>query len=92
MQFEWDENKRLYNLAKHGYDFWDARIVFRQAPAVIGSLLPNLTETRLLAIGLLDGKFVTIVFTMRGEMIRIISMRRSRDDEILYYRRTRQTA
>jgi uncharacterized protein len=29
MRFEWDERKRLSNLAKHGLDFLDADLIFR---------------------------------------------------------------
>ena len=80
MDFEFDENKRLKNIEKHGIDFLNADILFGNphlkapAKAVDG-------EQRWLAIGMINDDFVTAVFTWRGPVIRIISMRRSRNDE-----------
>jgi uncharacterized DUF497 family protein len=80
MEFEFDENKRLKNIEKHGIDFIDADILFGnprlEAPAktVDG-------EQRGLAVGMIDDVYVTAVFTRRGPVIRIISMRRARDEE-----------
>ena len=46
----------------------------------------HLGEPRKLAIGKIDGKFWTVIFTLRGMTIRMISARRSRDNEKkLYY-------
>jgi uncharacterized DUF497 family protein len=42
-------------------------------------------ELRKLAIGKIGGKFWTIIFTLRGETVRIISARRSRDNEKKLY-------
>lgn len=80
MEFEFDESKRLTNIARHGLDFLDADILFDnphlEAPAktVDG-------EQRWLAIGTIDDVYVTVVFARRGSVIRIISMRRARHDE-----------
>jgi uncharacterized DUF497 family protein len=80
MEFEFDENKRLANIEGHGIDFIDADILFGnphlEAPAktVDG-------EQRWLAVGMIDDVYVTAVFTRRGSVIRIISMRRARNDE-----------
>jgi len=72
MRYEWDERKRLSNLEKHGLDFFDVGIVFEsphiEVPSSHGS------EKRLLAIGTLEGRFVTVVYTMRNEAIRVISL------------------
>ena len=42
-------------------------------------------ERRKLAIGKIGGKFWTVIFTMRGGVVRIISARRSRDNEKKLY-------
>jgi uncharacterized DUF497 family protein len=80
MRFEWDERKRQSNFDKHGLDFIDVEAVFAgpyvQVPSFYGS-----EEERFLAIGLLEGRDVTVVFTFRGEAIRIISFRRARYEE-----------
>jgi uncharacterized protein len=79
MQFEWDERKRFTNLEKHGLDFLDAIIVFENPHVVVPST--NSDEPRFLAIGMLQGRFVTVIYTLRSETIRIISFRRSHHEE-----------
>jgi len=80
MRFEWDEKKRLANLDKHGLDFIDVVDVF-EAPHVEVCSSYTGEEKRFLAIGMFDGRFVTAVYTHRGENIRIISFRRARHEE-----------
>jgi uncharacterized DUF497 family protein len=80
MRFEWDENKRLYNIEKHGLDFRDADAVFKDSHVVVPSKYKG-GEQRFLAIGILEGRFVTVVYTMRGKNFRIISFRRARHEE-----------
>jgi uncharacterized DUF497 family protein len=79
MHFEWDEHKRITNLEKHGLDFFDAVEVFETPHIVVPSI--HSSEQRFLAIGVMQGRFVTVVYTMRSEAIRIISFRRSRHEE-----------
>lgn len=79
MRYEWDERKRHSNLEKHGLDFFDVAVVFESSHVVVHS--PYSSEKRLLAIGIFKKRFVTIVYTMRGEAIRIISFRRARHEE-----------
>ena len=73
--FEWDEEKRARNLAKHGLDFLDARRLFDGRPTVS---VPARTETE---ARVLTGKVYTVVWTQRGAARRIISFRRSRHAE-----------
>ncbi len=80
MQFEWDENKRTTNIARHGLDFLDAKVVF-DGPRIVGAAKTVDGEGRLLTTGLLDGVYVTAIYTMRAGTVRVISMRRARDDE-----------
>ena len=79
MRYEWDERKRLTNLKKHGLDFFDADVVFNSSHVITPSLHSN--EERFLAIGTFDGRFVTVVYTIRAEAIRVISFRRARHEE-----------
>ncbi len=79
MQFEWDDAKRVTNLDKHGLDFFDVVEVFEAPHVVVPSAHEN--EPRFLVIGILRERFVTVVYTMRGAVIRIISFRRSRHEE-----------
>jgi len=80
MDFEWDEDKRLKNIEKHGIDFYDADIVF-EGPLLVGSARTVEGETREQAVGMLDDIHVATVYTWRGSIVRIISMRRARHEE-----------
>lgn len=80
MRFEWDERKRRSNLAKHGLDFFDVSVVFESPYIVVPSAYEG-EEDRFLAIGVLEGRLVTVVCTTRSEAIRIISFRRARHEE-----------
>lgn len=79
--FEWDEFKRQRTLLARGLDFRDATAVFDGRPNVtLGAR--SLGEVRFLTVGLLDdGKFHTVIWTQREEAVRIITLRRSRNDE-----------
>ncbi|WOJ89074.1 BrnT family toxin [Methylocapsa polymorpha] len=80
MDFEWDEEKRLKNIEKHGVDFVDADILFDN-PYLTGPGKTVDGEQRWLVTGIIDEIYVTAVFTQRGPVIRIISMRRARNAE-----------
>jgi uncharacterized DUF497 family protein len=83
-EFEWDERKNEANRAKHGLDFVDAVALFDH-PHLLAAARMTGGETRSLATGLVDGRVVTAVFTLRGDRIRIISLRVARADERLRY-------
>jgi uncharacterized DUF497 family protein len=78
--FEWDEKKRLKNIEKHRLDFFVAIRLFDGLHIVVPSDYDG-DEERFLAIGLLEDRFVTVVFAYRGNKIRIISFRRARHEE-----------
>ena len=81
--FEFDPAKSRANADQHGIDFkavqrmWDGVVI--AAPA------RSIAEDRLMAIGLIEGKFWTVISTLRGSVLRIISARRSRQNEIKLY-------
>jgi uncharacterized protein len=78
--FEWDEKKRLKNLRKHRLDFFAAVLLFDLLHIVFPSDYDG-NEERFLATGMLMDRFVTVVFTYRGDIIRIISFRGARHEE-----------
>jgi uncharacterized protein len=82
--FEWDDDKSRANLGKHGIDFDDAIEVF-YGPIVVRQSDRN-NEERWLAIGSLEDRLITVVFTRRTDVIRIISARRARKNEEREYR------
>ncbi|HVB16006.1 MAG TPA: BrnT family toxin [Stellaceae bacterium] len=85
MQFEWSEAKRLTVLETRGLDFLDGRRLFDgRRLHTLGSRRE--AEQRWLSIGELDGRLVAIVWMLRAETIRIITMRRARRAEERRYR------
>jgi uncharacterized DUF497 family protein len=78
MLFEWDESKRRSNLAKHHIDFQDALGIF-DGP-VFEKASRSHGEDRVLAIGLLEGIEIVVVYVIRRKR-RIISARRAHRDE-----------
>jgi hypothetical protein len=81
MEFEWDKNKRQTNIAKHGIDFIDAQKIFDYDTVTIEDNRFNYDEQRLIAIGLLNGKVIVVVYTERSNKIRIISARKATKNE-----------
>jgi uncharacterized DUF497 family protein len=77
--YQWDERKRLINLKKHSLDFVDVIEVFKSSRVVVPS--SHTGKNRFLAIRTLKGRFVTIGYTLGGEVIRVISFRRARNEE-----------
>ncbi len=85
VEFEWDEDKRLANIEKHGLDFADADLLFDGRPVSTTTSSCD-DEERYVATAIQLERFVTLVWTQRGEKVRIISMRRTRDAEKRAYR------
>lgn len=84
--FEWDEAKRRANLAKHGIDLADAALVFDGRPKLTVTARLG-AEERYLSIAVVRGRCRTVVWTWRDDRIRLISFRRSRDEEEDAYRK-----
>ena len=82
--FEFDQNKSLLNLDKHGIDFIDAQFIW-QDPDFIEIQAKSEDEPRSLVIGIINGKHWSAVTTYREPNIRIISVRRSRNAEVAIY-------
>ena len=82
--FEFDERKSQGNLRKHGIDFFDAQKLWKD-PDLLQIPAKTTDEPRFLVIGRIGGKHWSAVFTPRGEKIRIISVRRSREEEVALY-------
>jgi uncharacterized DUF497 family protein len=84
--FEWDDAKAQANLAKHGVPFAYASRVFLD-PEVVDYDVTNLTdgEPRRKAVGVIEGRLFSVVYTIRGGVHRLISARRSNTRERQYY-------
>jgi uncharacterized DUF497 family protein len=84
MKFEYDPAKSVSNLEKHGIGFDQAQALWDD-PWLIEAPAKTEDEPRVLSIGKIDGKHWAAVWTLRGDMVRIISVRRARKEEIGYY-------
>lgn len=84
MEFEWDEAKRQAVLEKHGIDFWRATAIWDMDHVILEAQFQG--ERREKAVGFLDGWWVVVVFTRRGERLRLVTARRAREDEKRAYR------
>ncbi len=82
--FEFDHQKSESNLEKHGINFFDAQAIWQDID-FIEIKAKSVDEPRFLAIGQIDNKHWSAIFTYRGETIRLISVRRSRDSEVKLY-------
>jgi uncharacterized DUF497 family protein len=82
--FEFDESKSQANLAKHGINFVDAQLLWND-PRLLEIPAKTEDEPRYLVIGLINGKHWSAVITYRGVNIRLISVRRSRTEEVALY-------
>jgi len=84
MEFEFDPRKSRSNNKKHGIDFVDAQALWNDGDLLEVSVRTT-DEPRFLVIGKIDEKHWSGVITYREHRIRIISVRRSRQEEIALY-------
>ena len=84
LTFEFDEPKSRSNLLKHGIHFVDAQILWND-PRLLEIPAKTEDEPRYLVIGLIGDKHWSAVITYRGINIRLISVRRSRTEEVALY-------
>ena len=81
MRFEYDKNKSSSNKKKHGVDFVEAQDLWIDPLAIEIQARVVGNEERFVLIGLYNGCIWTAAFTYRDGCIRIISVRRARNDE-----------
>ena len=86
MRFEWDDEKAVANLEKHGVSFGEATEVFYDPNALEGFDAGHSTEeSRFFIIGLSSRRLLYVVYAERaGDTVRIISARRAvkREEEL----------
>ncbi len=71
--FEWDEKKNIENIKKHGISFFEAQQAFLDPYRLIAKDLDHsITESRYFCFGKVDDEIITVRFTYRGHIIRII--------------------
>ena len=88
MEFEFDPAKSASNKTKHGLDFVEAQALWSDPELVV---LPSQDEKepRHLAVGFLKGRHWTSIVTLRGDVVRLISVRRAREKEVECYEKNK---
>jgi hypothetical protein len=84
VEFQFDSGKSASNQRKHGIDFTEAQALW-QDPLHVEVPARTVDEPRWLVIGQLDGKHWSAVVTYREQRVRIISVRRAREEEVAIY-------
>ena len=84
IEFEFDKVRSDFNRKKQGIDFIEAQIIWED-PNVLEIPAKTKDEPRYLVIGRKDNKHWSAIVTYRAEHIRIISVRRSRPEEVDLY-------
>lgn len=83
-QFEFDPEKSAKNKEKHGIDFIEAQSLWDD-PDLLEVPAKTEDEPRFLVIGRIGSKHWSAIVTYRNYNIRLISVRRSRIEEVKLY-------
>lgn len=86
MEIGFDPAKRAWTLEHRGLDFADAAVVFEGPTLTQVDDRRDYGETRLVTVGFLVGRMVIVVWTPRGAVRHVISMRKANDREQALYR------
>ena len=89
IEYEWDEDKRLSNLERHGLDFRSAYLVYEN-PDKLTLKSRYSHEPRLVDIAEVEGRAVVLVYTFRSEAVRCISFRYAKRKERRIYDEQRE--
>ncbi len=84
MSVEFEPAKSASNKRKHGIDFLEAQMLWED-PDVIEVPARTEEESRFLVIGRIGEKHWSAVITYRGDRMHVISVRRSREEEVEIY-------
>ena len=87
MNFEFDQDKRDKTLLERGLDFARASEVFAGVHFTGQDARVEYAEDRFITVGWLDKRLIVLVWTPRGEVRRIISMRKANGREKALYTR-----
>lgn len=82
--FEYDPEKSAINLVKHGIDFEAAQTLWNDDNRTEIDVVSEV-EPRSAVTGMIEGRLWTAIITMRGETVRIVSVRRAWEKEIRRY-------
>ena len=81
MNFEWDPEKARRNKARHGVSFELVRSFDLDNAKIVEDDDIDYGESRLVAVGLIRDRIYVLVFVERGDVIRVISLRKANKKE-----------
>ncbi len=84
MEFQFDAEKSRQNRSKHGIDFTEAQLLWRD-PHCVEIPARTIGESRVATIGRIGSEVWVAIWTPRGAAIRLISVRRARPNERKLY-------
>ena len=86
MKYQWDPEKARANVKKHRVEFADAVGVFEDPRAITLEDPDSEGEQRFVSIGMdFLGRIIVVVYTYRGEALRLISARKATKKEVSFY-------
>ncbi|GAB6040886.1 BrnT family toxin [Endothiovibrio diazotrophicus] len=88
MEYEWDDAKAVANRDKHGVDFHEAEAFEWDAALIDPDTRRDYGEPRFTALGPIGNRLYVMVYTVRGETLRIISLRKANRREFNRYAET----
>jgi uncharacterized DUF497 family protein len=86
VRFEWDEAKHARTLRDRGLGFDDGARIFAGRVVIWRDARRDYREERFRAVGETEGDILHVVFTWRGDVMRIISVRRANRKEVRQWR------
>ena len=90
MDYEWDETKSAANVRKHGVGFAVIEDFDWQTAFILPDERFDYDEDRWLAIGMIGSRLYAVTYTIRGDRIRVISLRKAEAKERrLYHEQSR---
>lgn len=81
MNFDWDDNKAVRNLRKHGISFSLAARVCMDENRIERFDARDHGEDRWITVGLVGEQEIVVVYTQQGETIRLVSARKAERHE-----------
>jgi hypothetical protein len=83
--YQWDESKRAANLRDHKVDFATVEHFEWETALIIPDEREDYSELREIALGFIGVRLHVMVFTRRGDQVRIISLRKADRREVQRY-------
>jgi uncharacterized DUF497 family protein len=86
MQIEFDPHKAATNLKKHGISFEEAASCLLDPQALVREDTDSKNESRWILLGMSNqARLLVVVYTLRGDSVRLISARKPTAKEVRYY-------